>query len=127
MRQNAATNWKYSKSYYQVNHQTESTKSALLHFQGQFLKNKATFPTPFQTIYYFAYFVHKYKNGQQRNQREADEEKEKSKEYLKLLKKLIDIQQHNEFENTDEDKLADLRKDMKLDIEQMKIDIIAIK
>ena len=91
------------------------------------MKNKATFPTPFQTIYYIAYFVHKYKNGQQRNRREADEEKEKSKEYLKLLKKLIDIQQHNEFENTDEDKLADLRKDMKLDIEQMKNDIIAMK
>ena len=57
--------------------------------------------------------------------RKVDEQKEKSKEYLKLLKKLIDIQQHNEFENTDEDKFADLRKDMKLDIEQMKNDIIA--
>ena len=121
MRQNAATNWKYSKSYYQVNHQTESTKSALLHFQGQFLKNKATFPTPFQTIYYIAYFVHKYKVGE-RTPRKKEEQK--SAEYLKLLKKLIDIQQ---LENTNEDKLADLRKDMKLDIEQMKIDIIAMK
>ena len=92
------------------------------------MKNKATFPTPFQTIYYIAYFVHKCKNGQQRNPRKAEEEKE-SKKYLTLLKKLIDIQQHNEFENTDEDKLANFRKDMKLDIEQilMKNDIIAMK
>ena len=89
------------------------------------MKNKATFPTPFQTIYYIAYFVHKYKH-RQRMPREVKEEKEKSKEYLRLLKKLIDIQQHTEFENTDEDKLADLRKDMKLDLEQMKNDIIAM-
>ena len=89
------------------------------------MKNKATFPTPFQTIYYIAYFVRRYKIRQPRMLRKVDEQKEKSKEYLKLLKRLIDIQQHNEFENTDEDKLADLRKDMKLDIEQMKNDIIA--
>ena len=128
MRKNAATNWKYSKSYYQVNpNQTEITKFLLLHFQGQFLKSKATFPTPFQTIYYIAYFVYKCKNGQQRNPRKVDKEKEKGKEYLKLLKKLIDIQQQNELENTDEEKLADLRKDMKLDIEQMKNEIIAMK
>ena len=91
------------------------------------MKSKATFPTPFQTIYYIAYFVYKCKNGQQRNPRKVDKEKEKGKEYLKLLKKLIDIQQQNELENTDEEKLADLRKDMKLDIEQMKNEIIAMK
>ena len=36
-----------------------------------------------------------------------------------MLKKLIEIEQHNKLESTEEDKLADLRKDMKLDLEQM--------
>ena len=49
----------------------------------------------------------------------AEKQKEKSKGYLKLLKNLIEIQQHNRLERTEEDKLADLRKDLKLDLEQM--------
>ena len=35
------------------------------------------------------------------------------------MKNLIEIQQHIKLENTDKDKFADLRKDLKLDIEQM--------
>ena len=79
------------------------------------MKEKATFPTPFQWIYYIAYFVRQCKI----HPRKVENQKEKSKGYLKLVKKLIEIEQHNKLESTDEDKLADLRKDMKLDLEQM--------
>ena len=96
-----------------------------LNFQGQFLKEKATFPTPFQWVYYIAYFIRQYKT-KGTEERTSEKQKEKSKEYLKLLKNLIEIQQHNKLESTDEDKLADLRKDMKLDMEQM-IDIAISK
>ena len=89
-----------------------------LYFQGQFLKEKATFPAPFQWVYYIAYFIRQYKT-KGTEERTSEKQKEKSKEYLKLLKNLIEIQQHNKLESTDEDKLADLRKDMKLDMEQM--------
>ena len=93
----------------------------LLHFQGQFLKEKATFPTPFQWVYYIAYFIRhcKTKGKEEKKSQVAEKQREKSKGYLKLLKNLIEIQQHNKLESTDEDKLADLRKDMKLDLEQM--------
>ena len=92
-----------------------------LYFQGQFLKEKATFPAPFQWVYYIAYFIRQYKT-KGKEERTSEKQKEKSKlckEYLKLLKNLIEIQQHNKLESTDEDRLADLRKDMKLDMEQM--------
>ena len=79
------------------------------------MKEKATFPTPFQWIYYIAYFVRQCKI----HPRKVESQKEKSKGYLKLVKKLIEIEQHNKLESTEEDKLADLRKDMKLDLEQM--------
>ena len=99
-----------------------------LYFQGQFLKEKATFPTPFQWVYYIAYFIRqrKTKGKEERKTQVEEKQKEKSKEYLKLLKNLIEIQQHNKLESTDEDRLADLRKDMKLDMEQM-IDIAISK
>jgi len=105
VRKNAPKNWKYSKSYY----------------QGQFLKNKATFPSPFQWVYYIAYFVAKCKKCKIDRSKEKKEKKQEEKRgnYLKLMKNLIEIQQHIKLENTDKDKFADLRKDLKLDIEQI--------
>ena len=50
---------------------------------------------------------------------------EKRKEYFKLLKKLLEIKLHNEFEKTREDKLADLRRDINLDLDALKKDLIA--
>ena len=88
------------------------------HFQGQFLKNKATFPSPFQWVYYIAYFVRQSKIDRSK-EKKAKKQEEKRGNYLKLVKNLIEIQQHIKLENTDEDKFADLRKDLKLDIEQM--------
>ena len=116
VRKNAARNWKYSKSYYQVTCIRRTSLSVYFsYFQGQFLKEKATFPTPFQWIYYIAYFVRQCKTSS----RKVESQKERSRGYLKLLKRLIEIGQHNKLESTEEDKLADLRKDMKLDLEQM--------
>ena len=53
------------------------------------------------------------------------EQREKRKEYLQLLKKLLEIKLHDDFENTSEDKLADLRKDINLDMEALKKELIA--
>ena len=84
------------------------------------MKEKATFPTPFQWIYYIAYFVHRCKQDRiSHNEKKAEIQTEKSKKYLKLMKMLVEIQQHKRLENTEEDKLADLRKDLRLDLEQI--------
>ena len=95
-------------------------------FQAQFLHEKATLPSPFQWIYFLAYLVRKCKNcggKMERSERHA-EQSEKRKEYLKLLKKLLDMKLHNEFENTREDKLADLRRDINLDLDALKKELI---
>jgi len=107
----ADMNWKYSKTYY----------------QAQFLRGKTTFPSPFQWFYYLAALVHKCKtcgDKLDRSQKLAEQSK-KRKEYLKLLKKLLDIKLHTELENTSEDKLADLRKDINLDMEALKKELLA--
>jgi hypothetical protein len=109
--QKADRNWKYSKSYY----------------QAQFLDEKATFPSPFQWIVFLAYLVRKCKNcggGVEKSKRMV-EQGEKRREYLKLLKKLLEIKLHNEFEKTSEDKQADLRKDIQLDLKAMKEELLA--
>ena len=60
----------------------------------------------------------------ERSERHA-ELSEKRRGYLKLLKKLLDIKLRNEFENSREDKLADLRRDIQLDLKAMKEQLIA--
>ena len=101
VRKNAARNWKYSKSYNQVTFIRHTVPSVhFLYFQGQFLKEKATFPTPFQWIYYIALFCLPMQDPK------VESQMEKSRGYLKLLKRLIEIGQHNKLESTDEDKLA---------------------
>merc|ERR1719458_578055 len=64
---NADKKWKYSRTYY----------------QAQFLPDKATFPPPFQWIFYLSVFVFNYKGGVRKKT-----EREK-RAYFKLLKKLI--------------------------------------
>ena len=51
------------------------------------------------------------------------EQSPKRKKYIKLLKKLLEIKLHIDLENTSEDKLADLRKDINLDMVAMKKEI----
>ena len=91
------------------------------------MDEKATFPSPFQWIVFLAYLVRKCKNcggGVEKSKRMV-EQGEKRREYLKLLKKLLEIKLHNEFEKTSEDKQADLRKDIQLDLKAMKEELLA--
>ena len=96
--------------------------------QAQFLDDKATFPSPFQWIVFLAYLVRKCKNvgdNVEKSKRTVKQQGEKRREYFKLLKKLLLIKLHNEFEKTSEDKQADLRKDIKLDLKAMKEELLA--
>ena len=83
-------------------------------FQAQFLPDKAAFPSPFQWIYFISVCVFFFKHG-------IKERKEREKRtYFKLLKKLIQIMQHQEFEKSAEERLNDLRKDLNLDLAKMR-------
>merc|ERR1712210_401723 len=94
---NADKKWKYSRTYY----------------QARFLPDKAAFPSPFQWIYFISVCVSNCKSG-------IREKKERDKRtYFKLLKKLIQIMQHQEFEKSAEERLNDLRKDLNLDLAKM--------
>ena len=54
----------------------------------------------------------------------AEQKQNKRKDYLKLLKKLLDIKLHNKFENTRVEKLADPRRDINLDLDALKKELI---
>ena len=83
--------------------------------QAQFLPDKAAFPSPFQWMYFISVCVFNFKNGK----REKNVLREK-RTYFKLLKKLIQIMQHQEFEKSAEERLNDLRKDLNLDLAKMR-------
>ena len=78
------------------------------------MPDKAAFPSPFQWIYFISVCVSNCKSG-------IREKKERDKRtYFKLLKKLIQIMQHQEFEKSAEERLNDLRKDLNLDLAKMR-------
>ena len=78
------------------------------------MPDKAAFPSPFQWIYFISVCVSNCKSG-------IREKKERDKRtYFKLLKKLIQIMQHQEFEKNAEERLNDLRKDLNLDLAKMR-------
>ena len=82
--------------------------------QAQFLPDKSAFPCGFQWIYFISFCVFNCKGG-------IREKKERDKKtYFKLLKKLIQIMQHQEFEKSAEERLNDLRKDLNLDLAKMR-------
>ena len=81
------------------------------------MPDKATFPSPFQWLYYLAVGVFNLKN---RRREKKEREKEK---YFQLLKKLILIMQHQEFEKSANERLNDLRKDLNLDLAKMREEI----
>jgi len=109
--QTADTKWKYSRSYYQAN----------------FLRKKSTFPPPFQWIYYIARLVNRCKKGSATKDDKKYDQEQKL-EYLKLLKELILTKQKNEFENSEEDNIEDLRahlkQDMAEEMQKMKLEIM---
>ena len=88
------------------------------------MPDKATFPPPFQWIFYLSVLVFNYKGGVRKKT-----EREK-RTYFKLLKKLIQIMQHQEFEKSAEERFNDLRKDLNVDLakirEQIKTDSVKL-
>ena len=69
----------------------------LIFFQAQFLREKTTFPSPFQWFLYLASFVHLCKAGRKMEREQIlAEQSSKRKKYLQLLKKLLDIKLHIE-------------------------------
>merc|ERR1712020_726397 len=88
--------WKYSKSFY----------------QAQFLSQRAAVPSPFTWVYYIARAVYRSKGGDLEPSKEVEEKKKK---YFQLLKKLILIKERKEQEQTADDKIEDLRRDIRND------------
>ena len=82
------------------------------------MPDKAALPSPFQWIYYISVCVFNCKGGI-REKTERDDKRT----YFKLLKKLIQIMQHQEFEKSAEERLNDLRTDLNLDLAKMREEI----
>ena len=81
--------------------------------QAQFLSPRAAVPSPFTWVYYIARAVYRSKGG---NLEPAQEVEEKKKKYFQLLKKLILIKERKEQEHTADDKMEDLRRDIRNDL-----------
>ena len=78
--------------------------------QAQFLSSKTAVPSPFTWVYYIARAVYRSKGGSFEPSREV---LEKKKKYFQLLKKLILIKERKEHEQTVDDKMEDLRRDIR--------------
>ena len=91
------------------------------------MRKKSTFPPPFQWIYYIARLVNRCKKGSAAKDDKKYDQEQKL-EYLKLLKELILTKQKNEFENSEEDNIEDLRahlkQDMAEEMQKMKAEIM---
>jgi len=87
--------WKYSRSFQ----------------QAQFLSYRAAVPSPFTWVFYIARAVYRSKGGGL----EPSKEVEEKKKYFQLLKKLILIKERKEQEQTADDKMEDLRRDIRND------------
>ena len=90
--QRADLEWKYSKSYYQV----------------QFLAPRAVLPPPFRLIYYYAKLMYRTKS---KEALKADRET-KIREYIVLLHKLVTTKKKSDEENSIQDDFSDLRQDI---------------
>ena len=93
--QRADLEWKYSKSFYQI----------------QFLSSRAVFPPPFRIFYYFAKLMYYSMSVNDVEDREIDIEN-RNKDYLKLLLRLVKTKQHSDHENSIKDDFSDLRQDI---------------
>ena len=93
--QRADLEWKYSKSFYQI----------------QFLSSRAVFPPPFRIFYYFAKLMYYSMSVNDVEDREIDREN-RNKDYLKLLLRLVKTKQHSDHENSIKDDFSDLRQDI---------------
>ena len=116
--QNAQKEWKYSKSYFQVNFHI-LVDSILLFLKAQFLEPLETFPVPFRSIYYLAKAVYMIKKKE-----DLDPVTEDQGKYFCLLRDLILNKKEAESEKTQEDKMNDLKKDILNDMNDLKKDIL---
>eukprot|EP00092_Neocalanus_flemingeri_P016679 GFUD01018042.1.p1 GENE.GFUD01018042.1~~GFUD01018042.1.p1 ORF type:complete len:544 (-),score=113.53 GFUD01018042.1:43-1674(-) len=95
---NSDREWKYSKSYYQI----------------QFLRPQAAFPPPFRWFYYFALFMRKIKSQTAKKQFDIElESLSKKKQYVELMMRLVKTKMHTDVEISIRDDFDDLRKDIK--------------
>ena len=79
--------------------------------QAQFLSSRAAVPSPFTWVYYIARAVYRSKGGSLEPAKEVEEKKK----YFQLLKKLILVKERKEYEQTVDDKMGDLRRDIRND------------
>eukprot|EP00092_Neocalanus_flemingeri_P004977 GFUD01005353.1.p1 GENE.GFUD01005353.1~~GFUD01005353.1.p1 ORF type:complete len:895 (-),score=157.64 GFUD01005353.1:705-3389(-) len=100
--EHADIEWKYSKSYYQV----------------QFLAPRAVLPPPFRMFYYFSKLIRFLKRkcvsccGDKLQGYGQEDRGTRHKDYLKLLLKLVKTKQHSDYENSIQDDFRDLRQDI---------------
>ena len=141
--QSSNTEWKYSKTFYQVNLPVTNSAhgSSFFYFQAQFLLPRAILPPPFRWIYYSAKFVYRFRlhrkagrgvfqsvwkvialgSGNPRTQ-ENQIVKQKGS-YFKLLRKLIRFKQLSSEENTEENLRQDkIKLQMKVEELQKKVE-----
>jgi len=116
--QHADLEWKYSKSYYQV----------------QFLTPRAVLPPPFRLIYYYAKLMYRTKSNEALK---ADRGPE-TRKYINLLHKLVRIKKKSDEEKSIQEDFNDLRQDiqnivsdkqktMQLEIHELKEMIVELK
>ena len=111
--------WKYSKSFYQVIYSLHFILQFFFISQAQFLSPRAALPSPFTWVYYIARAVNRRKGGGLELSEEAVVEEKRK--YFQLLKKLALIKERKENEQTADEKIEDLRRDIRNDwIEWMK-------
>ena len=70
-------------------------------------------PSPFQWLYYIARFIYHSKGNKKKNTNE-------NKTYFRLLKKLVQMNQGQAYEKSQEDDIADLRTDIQYDMAKMR-------
>ena len=91
--------WKYSKSFYQV----------------QFLFPRAVLPSPMRILYYLVKHIHSCKRKQQKRQKtdEKNKQAEIYKNYKQTLVQILRVKLTSDYENTIEEDFEDLRQDIR--------------
>ena len=91
--------WKYSKSFYQV----------------QFLFPRAVMPSPMRILYYLVKHIHSCKRRQQKTT-EKNKQAEIFKNYKQTLVEILSVKLTSDFEDTMEEDFKDLRQDIRNNI-----------
>ena len=87
------TQWKYSKSFYQI----------------QFLFPREALPSPFRVLYYLAKFLYKIRQG---GESQTVGNSDQFPKYRDRLRVIVKGKVHADFEDSIEDDFSDLRQDL---------------